>query len=313
MPQRFRLAVVHHQIGVTQQARNAEYEDVLANLRLKRDRRVAQGAERHRDRDSANGVIDDFVPGQNLERESSHVAVQDDLHQRNVVRVDLHRFFQRPISRSVDRRNRVATGALRQFVQVDQSEAPGRAPVETEVLRSLAVANDRDPFCCFGRVERQVGDRADRQRELLLLLLRLLFLSGRCLLLNALLLGLALLLLCLLRLGGDRRLSGLLLLLFCLSGLFHIGRLLCRCSVSRLPHLLFLLLDPRGRRLIVRSLGFIAARSQQQHCRAGNERQHADHSRRVSYDFHNPEHTRRSIAQLPDPRRFHAVDRALRS
>src|SRR5262249_45050428 len=68
LPPRLRLAVVHDQVRVAKVARRAERERAPAHAAVERHRRVAKRAERHRVWDSSDPVVNDLVPGQDLQR-----------------------------------------------------------------------------------------------------------------------------------------------------------------------------------------------------------------------------------------------------
>lgn len=67
-PEGLRLSVVHHQRRVVELARGPEVEHPVAQPAVVGDRRVAQRAVRHGDRDAVERVVHDLVPDQHLHR-----------------------------------------------------------------------------------------------------------------------------------------------------------------------------------------------------------------------------------------------------
>ena len=182
LPERMRRAVVHHQVAVAEQAGDAELEHLFADRALEGDRGVAERAERHRDGLAADHVVDDLVPGEDVERIPARVAVELDMDDRDRVDGDRGRFFDGLEARILDRGDAIAPGAAgAQLLEFDDADAPERAPLErAEARRRAQVADDRDALGRLHRIGRQVGEerRHGPLRFAFLLLLLLLLLPG---------------------------------------------------------------------------------------------------------------------------------------
>ena len=70
--------VVHHQVRVAQLAGGTEVQHRIADPAVVDDRRIAERAEGHRDRDAPDRVVDDLVPDQNLERVGAVVIADEE-------------------------------------------------------------------------------------------------------------------------------------------------------------------------------------------------------------------------------------------
>ena len=75
LPPGVRLPVIHNQVRVAKVTRYAEFKHFAVQSPVKRDRRVAQWAEGDRYRHTTDAIIHYFVPGQNLERVGTSIAV----------------------------------------------------------------------------------------------------------------------------------------------------------------------------------------------------------------------------------------------
>ena len=74
-PERLGLSVEHHETRVEEQTGDTELEDAPLNAAVDDRRRVTQRAVLHRDGNTADGVVHDLVPHQNVERVGTSVTV----------------------------------------------------------------------------------------------------------------------------------------------------------------------------------------------------------------------------------------------
>ena len=90
LPPGFGLAVVHDEVGMAQLAGGAEIENPRAEPAVEHDRGIAQRAIGDRNRHSADGIVDDFVPHQDAQRVGPGVLADDDRDDRLAPRQALH-------------------------------------------------------------------------------------------------------------------------------------------------------------------------------------------------------------------------------
>ncbi len=88
LPPGLGLAIEHDQIVVPEIAGRSEIEQLTVECALEDEGRVAERTERHGHRNSADGVVDDLVPDQNLNWVDAHVTadLEDD---HRLARIDV--------------------------------------------------------------------------------------------------------------------------------------------------------------------------------------------------------------------------------
>ncbi len=106
LPPGLRLPVVHDEVGVAQLPGRPEVEHPAVDAPVEGDRRVAEGAEGDGDRSVAETCVDDLVPGQDLQRIRTALALDRDLDHRLAVREELD-LVRAGVARLVDRRDSV--------------------------------------------------------------------------------------------------------------------------------------------------------------------------------------------------------------
>ena len=77
--QRLRRAVVHHQVSLAQWAGRTKFERLQADPPVESDGGVAERTEGHRDGNTANDIVDDLMPDQDVQAVGAHVAFDLDL------------------------------------------------------------------------------------------------------------------------------------------------------------------------------------------------------------------------------------------
>jgi hypothetical protein len=112
LPPRFRLPVVHDEVGVAQVAGRAEAQRASLHPAVERDRGVAERAERDRNRNTADDVVDDLVPDQDLERVGAATAGERERDHRFLRPQEPH-FGHAEEARTLERRDAILAGTSR--------------------------------------------------------------------------------------------------------------------------------------------------------------------------------------------------------
>ena len=134
LPPGLGLPVVHDQVAVVQPPGGAEIQHLVVEAPVEGDRGVAQRAERDRHRLVAELVVDDLVPGENLDRIGAHEPAGLDDRNRLAGLQPAVGVGDRQVLRGVDRGNAVLGRAAGEDLRVGHrvpaevgAELPGRA------------------------------------------------------------------------------------------------------------------------------------------------------------------------------------------